>query len=113
MHEREVRQERVVHVLEEEGGPVEDVEGYPVGPTGGASGNVNQLAVAAGSGRGGGEVEAHSFTRSSCSFFGTTSSIMGARSGYISVTFARIARCAEDLTLVLAEGDILRGGAQC
>jgi hypothetical protein len=51
--------------------------------------------------------ETYSFTRSSCSFLGSISSICGSRSGYVSINFARSVRCTEDLTLDLPPGETL------
>jgi hypothetical protein len=87
VHEGEVREEGVVHVLEEEGCVVEGVEGYAVG-----SGIVfvSDLSVA---NMGCWAVEmAYNFTSSSCSFLGSMSSMYGSNLGYSSRTLERIAR---------------------
>jgi hypothetical protein len=94
-----VRQEGVVHVLEEERRAVERVQRDAVGSVGAEAllAGVRCAAVQRDC-----LGNTHSFTRSSCSFLGIMSSMCGSSAGYNSSTLVRIARCALDLTLDLA-----------
>ena len=108
----------VVHVLVEEGVGVEGVEGDAVGSiekgvvSGGFLGGRDEEG---GGVTGGGEwgrrcegrMGIYNFNESSCDFLGIISSIWGARPGYVSVILVRMARCTEDLTLLLAPGEML------
>jgi hypothetical protein len=98
-----VRQDGVVHVLEEEGRIVEGVEGDAVGAVLGwvlvkllvGDRDVNVVLE----GWVGGT---YSLTSSNCSFLGSMSSICGSSFGYSSRTLERMARWTLDLTLDLA-----------
>lgn len=48
---------------------------------------------------------------SNCSFLGITSSMYGARRGYVETSWVRMARWTEDLTLLLEPGERLVGRA--
>lgn len=56
------------------------------------------------------KTDKYNFTKFNCDFFGITSSICGARSGYVSTIFDRMERCTEDLTFDFAPADILVRG---
>lgn len=100
MHNLEVRNERIVHVLPEERLVVKGIERYSV-----RAGKVSQRGLHS---RHSVNLP-YSFTRSSWDFLGITSSICGASRGYVSATLVRIARWAEDFTLDLAPAEILDG----
>ena len=101
-----MREEGVVHVLEEEGGGVQGVEGYAVGSVGVVTISTAFLYVLEGfDGR---LMGAYSLTKSNCSFFGNISSIYGSNLGYSSSTFERMARWALDLTFDFAPEVMLR-----
>lgn len=91
-----MRDDRVVHMLPKERVVVKSVQRDSVG-----SSKVSLSATSSSD-------CSHSFSRSSCDFFGIISSMCGARSGYVSTIFVRMARCIEDLTFDLAPAEMLR-----
>ena len=81
MDDAEVWNEGIVHVLPEERGIVEGIEGDPIRTN--AISNLSTRCYYR---------QPYSFNRSSCDFFGIISSICGASRGYVSTIFVRMAR---------------------
>lgn len=119
MHETQVREQGVGHVLEEERRGADEVESYSIRAVYfegrsqcGSDGWTRRTQWSyGGKMERGGDFDmvdvTYIFIASNCSFLGMISSIWGVRSGYAVVSCARRERWTEDFTLDLDPGEIL------